>query len=65
MDDFVVEDDGAVVPELPTAFSRHSHQDTSHDFKVVCQLLVHLSMTPIDERRAFMEEKLEGARLCL
>ncbi|KAI0273754.1 hypothetical protein BC834DRAFT_855414 [Gloeopeniophorella convolvens] len=59
-DDFVVEDDGTAVPELPVAFSRHSHQDTSHDFKIVCQLLVHLAVIPMDERRSFMEQALKG-----
>jgi hypothetical protein len=64
-DDFVVQDDGAAIPELPMAFSLHSHQDMSHDFKVVCQLFVHLAMIPMDERRTFMEEKLKSARLGL
>lgn len=58
-DDFVVQDDGSVIPDLPVAFSRHSHQDTRHDFKVVCQLFVHLAMMPMDERRAYMEEMLK------
>ncbi|KAI0256818.1 hypothetical protein BJV78DRAFT_1167155 [Lactifluus subvellereus] len=60
IDDFVVQDDGAAVPELPMAFSRRGHQDINHDFKVVCQLFVHLAMMPMDERRLFMEEMLEG-----
>jgi len=60
MDDFVVQDDGSVVPDLPVAFSRHSHQDTRHDFKVVCQLFVHLAMMPMDERRTYMEETLKS-----
>jgi Domain of unknown function (DUF4211) len=64
-DDFVVQDDGAAKPELPMAFSLHSHQDMSHDFKVVCQLFVHLAMMPMDERRSFMEEKLKSAGLGL
>jgi hypothetical protein len=64
MDDFVVQDDGSVIPDLPMAFSRHSHQDTGHDFKVVCQLFVHLAMMPMDERRAYMEEMLKGTILC-
>ncbi|KAI0006145.1 hypothetical protein BJV74DRAFT_802451 [Russula compacta] len=55
-DDFVVQDDGAVIPELPMAFSRQSHQDMGHDFKVVCQLFVRLAMMPVDERRTYMEE---------
>ncbi|KAI0302160.1 hypothetical protein BC826DRAFT_987567 [Russula brevipes] len=59
-DDFVVQDDGAVIPELPMAFSLHSHQDASHDFKIVCQLLVHLAMMSMDERRTYMEEMLKG-----
>ena len=45
------------------AFSRHSHQDTGHDFKVVCQLFVHLAMMPMDERRAYMEKMLKGTIL--
>lgn len=63
-DDFVVQDDGSVIPDLPMAFSRHSHQDTRHDFKVVCQLFVHLAMMPMDGRRAYMEEMLKGTTLC-
>jgi len=60
MDGFVVKDDGVAIPELPVAFSRRTHQDSSHDFKVVCQLFVHLAMMPIDERRSFMEQILKG-----
>jgi hypothetical protein len=63
MDDFFVQDDGSVIPDLPMAFSRHSHQDTRHDFKVVCQLFVHLAMMPMDERRAYMEKILKGTAL--
>ena len=63
MDDFVVQDDGSVIPDLPVAFSRHSHQDTRHDFKVVCQLFVHLAMMPMDERRTYMEETLKGTTI--
>jgi hypothetical protein len=64
-DDFVVQDDGSVIPDLPMAFSRHSHQDTGHDFKVVCQLFVHLAMMPMDERREYMEKMLKGTTLYL
>ncbi|KAN0140744.1 protein of unknown function (DUF4211) domain containing protein [Lactarius tabidus] len=60
IDDFVVEDDGVAIPELPVAFSRRTHQDSSHDFKVVCQLFVHLAMMPMGERRSFMEQILKG-----
>jgi hypothetical protein len=63
MEDFVVQDDGSVIPDLPMAFSRQSHQDTRHDFKVVCQLFVHLAMMPMDERRTYMEEMLKGTTL--
>jgi Domain of unknown function (DUF4211) len=63
MDDFVVQDDGSVIPDLPAAFSRHSHQDTRHDFKVVCQLFVHIAMMPMDERRTYMEKMLKGTSL--
>ena len=62
-DEFVVQDDGSVIPDLPIAFSRHSHQDTRHVFKVVCQLFVHLATMPMDERRAYMEEMLKGTIL--
>ena len=51
------------MPDLPMAFSRHSHQDTRHDFKVVCQLFVRLAMMPMDERRAYMEEMLKGTTI--
>jgi hypothetical protein len=63
IDDFVVQDDGAVIPELPMAFSRHGHQDMRHDFKIVCQLFVHLAMMPMDERREYMENILKGRSL--
>jgi hypothetical protein len=62
-DDFVVQDDGEVIPELPMAFSRQSYQDTVHDFKVVCQLFVHLAMMPMDERRKDMEEVLNSTSI--
>jgi len=62
-DDFVVQDDGAVIPELPMAFSRHGHQDMRHDFKIVCQLFVHLAMMQMDERREYMENILKGRSL--
>ena len=64
IDDFVVQDDEAVMPELPMAFSRHGHQDARHDFKVVCQLFVHLAMMPMDERREYMENILKGRGPC-
>jgi Domain of unknown function (DUF4211) len=64
-DDFVVQDDGSVIPDLPMAFSRHSHQDTRHDFKVVCQLFVHLAMMPMNERREYMEKMLKGTTFYL
>jgi len=62
-DDFVVQDDGEVIPELPMAFSHQSHQDTVHDFKVVFQLFVHLTMMPMNKRRAYMEEVLNSTDL--
>lgn len=65
IDDFVVQDDGAVIPELPVAFSRQGHQDTRHDFKIVCQLFVHLAMMPMVERRGYMENTLKGRSLCV
>lgn len=64
MEDFVVQDDGSVKPDLPMVFSRHGHQDMRHDFKVVCQLLVHLAMMPMDKRRTYMEEMLKGTIFC-
>ncbi len=60
IDDFVVQDDGVVKPELPMAFSHQSHQDAGHDFKIVCQLFVHLAMMPMRERRPYMENILKG-----
>ena len=60
IDDFVVQDDGAVIPELPMAFSLHGHQDMRHDFKIVCQLFVHIAMMPMNERREYMENILKG-----
>src|SRR5258708_34937056 len=54
MDNFVVEDGGSVIPDLPMAFSRHSDQDTRHDFKVVCQLFVCLARMARNQRRTDM-----------
>ncbi|KAI0054104.1 hypothetical protein FA95DRAFT_1551909 [Auriscalpium vulgare] len=56
-DGFIVDDDDAV-PELPSAFSMSTHQDFSHHFKIVCQLFVHLAVTPERDRRTFMKDTL-------
>jgi hypothetical protein len=45
------------------AFSHQSHQDAGHDFKIVCQLFVHLAMMPMRERRPYMENILKGRNL--
>lgn len=58
--DFIVEDDSqAVVAELPTEFSRRSHDDLSHQFKIIFQFFVHIAVRPSPLRRAFMENEIQ------
>ncbi|KAI0065351.1 hypothetical protein BV25DRAFT_1850622 [Artomyces pyxidatus] len=58
-DDFIVEDDGDVVPDLPSAFSMSTHQDLTHHFKIVCQLFVHMAVLRANQRRKFMEQTMK------
>ncbi|KAI0725129.1 hypothetical protein C8Q72DRAFT_755507, partial [Fomitopsis betulina] len=51
-DRFIVEDDNDVVPELPAEFSMNTYQDLIHHFKIICQLFVHISVHPLDDREA-------------
>jgi TATA-binding protein-associated factor Taf7 len=46
--------------DLPAAFSMNSHQDLTHQFKIVCQLLTHLAVTPPEDRQTFMENSIKG-----
>jgi len=58
---FIVEDDGqAVAAQLPTEFSMQSHDDLSHQFKIIFQLFVHVAVRPSVERRIFMSEQVKG-----
>ncbi|KAG2134421.1 uncharacterized protein EDB93DRAFT_1092717 [Suillus bovinus] len=60
-DDFIVEDDehGVLSTQLPIAFSMNTHQDLAHQFKIVCQLFVHMAVRFPSERRPFMKKMLE------
>lgn len=61
IDDFIVEDeDGTGTAGLPAMFSMSSHQDLSHQFKVVCQYFVHLAVTSDRSRKRKADELLEG-----
>ena len=58
---WIVEDDGpGDVPELPVAFNMSSHQDLSHHFKIICQLLVHLAVRSPSQRVSFMQDVKAG-----
>lgn len=61
-DDFIVEDDehGALTTQLPIAFSMNTHQDLAHQFKIVCQLFVHMAVRFPPDRRPFMKKMLES-----
>ncbi|OCH94983.1 hypothetical protein OBBRIDRAFT_884303 [Obba rivulosa] len=58
-DSFIVEDDGAVAPELPAEFSMNTHQDLMHHFKIICQLFLHLAVQKAGDREAAMAELLQ------
>lgn len=59
--DWIVEDEGpGDVPELPVAFNMSSHQDLSHHFKIICQLLVHLAVRSPSQRVSFMQDVRTG-----
>ncbi|KAG1753462.1 hypothetical protein EDB19DRAFT_831191 [Suillus lakei] len=61
-EDFIVEDDeqGVSTMQLPIAFSMNTHQDLAHQFKIVCQLFVHMAVRFPSERRPFMKKMLEA-----
>lgn len=61
-EDFIVDDDVHGVPaaQLPLAFSLSTHQDLTHQFKIVCQLFVHLAVRPLVDRRPFLQRALKG-----
>ncbi|KAG1756738.1 uncharacterized protein EDB91DRAFT_1094178 [Suillus paluster] len=61
-DNFIVEDDeqGLSPTRLPIAFSMNTHQDLTHQFKIVCQLFVHMAVRSTTERRPFMQKMLEA-----
>lgn len=56
--DFIVEDDNAPV-DLPGEFSRHRHRDLSENFKILCQLLVHVALQDPEFRGSYMSSRLE------
>ncbi|KXN89236.1 hypothetical protein AN958_05990 [Leucoagaricus sp. SymC.cos] len=58
---FIVEDDGqAVATELPSEFSMRSHDDLSHQFKIIFQFFVHIAVRPSVDRRAFMDDQMKA-----
>ena len=59
-DSFIVDDGDDIVPVLPALFSMNTHQDLAHHFKVICQLFVHLAVSPVRTRRKLMESVLRG-----
>lgn len=60
-DDFIVDDDehAVLTTQLPIAYSMHTHQDLAHQFKIVCQLFVHMAVRSTSDRRPFMKKMLE------
>ena len=62
---FIEEDNNTTTLELPAEFSMNTYQDLMHHFKIICQLFVHLAVRPTEERRAFMEQSMKGASLCM
>ncbi|KAG2157136.1 hypothetical protein DEU56DRAFT_763238 [Suillus clintonianus] len=61
-DNFIVEDDeqGVSTMQLPIAFSMNTHQDLAHQFKIICQLFVHMAVRSSSDRRPFMKKMLEA-----
>jgi len=58
---FIVEDDNqAVAAQLPSEFSMRSHDDLSHQFKIIFQLFVHVAVRTPTERHTFMSEQVKG-----
>lgn len=58
-DGFIVEDTSQdQVVELPPQF--RNQQDLVYQFKIVCQLFVHLSVCPRKRRRRFVRRALTG-----
>jgi hypothetical protein len=61
---WIVDDEGqGEVPELPVAFNMSSHQDLSHHFKIICQLLVHLAVRSPSQRVSFMRDVKNGKHM--
>ncbi|KAJ3564292.1 hypothetical protein NP233_g8387 [Leucocoprinus birnbaumii] len=59
--DFIVEDDSqAVAAQLPSEFSMRSHDDLSHQFKVIFQFFVHIAVRPAVDRHGFMEDQMKA-----
>lgn len=61
---FIVEDDSQAAPtQLPSEFSMRSHDDLSHQFKVIFQFFVHIAVRPTVNRHTFMEDQLKSMAL--
>ncbi|KAJ7449839.1 hypothetical protein FB451DRAFT_1102149 [Mycena latifolia] len=56
---FIVDDDGGVVAQLPMEFSMEAHEDLSHQFKKIFQFMVHIAIRPPAEREQFMRHLLD------
>ncbi|KAJ7709876.1 hypothetical protein B0H17DRAFT_1029588 [Mycena rosella] len=57
--EFIVEDDGTAVAQLPMEFSMETHEDLSRQFKKIFQFMVHIAIRPQAEREQFMRRLLE------
>ena len=55
---FIVEDNDEV--ELPAQFSMQTYGDLSYQFKKIFQLFVHVAVQSPGDRRAFMEQQMQG-----
>jgi hypothetical protein len=64
-DDKFIVDDGELTVDLPSQFSRNRHRDLSENFKIHCQLLIHVALQKPRKREAHMTERLKGRILWL
>ncbi|KIY43443.1 hypothetical protein FISHEDRAFT_53228 [Fistulina hepatica ATCC 64428] len=57
--DFIVEDNGAGLEQLPIHFSMDSHQDLAHQFKKVFQFFCHIAVQPASARHGYMARQMK------
>lgn len=55
-----IEDDGPNRAELPMEFSKNSYNSLFENFRILCQLLVHVACQEPHERYHYMANLLKG-----